>query len=347
MGCGASSKRYAKQVDISEEAPCGATEPDTFASYEGQARPSANSAQRRCAELDSELKWLRKVIDQEKAEKEWLMKRFESVQKELSTRNDELMAIHRQQHVPLSPQLSPQPLEVPLAPHVANAANVRAGSPASASRPTNLSDRRGFQLGIVTAKPAGGVPEAAPAPAPAAQPAQPLRITAPSLEPATLASQRRVELMEKLESNQTPVEPLTDSFLKGRGRARTWCGDAVPMSPLLRRRTNWEPTPGALTITSSSPNLQVDATKIVSLDEMVPASPKRRAPRTPKNTGKDRPRLYLATVNLQPGQEPDGWSSQSASGAAGSPLGKRHSAPPIATIHEASEPDSPQKVMVC
>eukprot|EP00747_Dinoflagellata_sp_TGD_P169453 gnl/TRDRNA2_/TRDRNA2_198445_c0_seq1.p1 gnl/TRDRNA2_/TRDRNA2_198445_c0~~gnl/TRDRNA2_/TRDRNA2_198445_c0_seq1.p1 ORF type:complete len:317 (-),score=67.03 gnl/TRDRNA2_/TRDRNA2_198445_c0_seq1:69-1019(-) len=257
MGCGAThgARLYSKQIDAATD-----------------AERQLELQRGRCTELETELRWLRDMFAKEKVEKEWLMKRFDAVEKELAARNEELATIQqRPSSLPLPSQQQPPPRAEPpaLQPLQTRATNLAPATVDSPKAGGKLSERRGLKLGgVVTGKSEAGPPKISVlAPKEESQP------TGTSSEPLPRQSQRTKDFLQSLESNTDgPVEPMTDS----RVGARAWRGaDAVPMSPLLARRTNWS-LPASNT-SSGSDNLSVEATKLQRLDE--PCTPKRAAPK--------------------------------------------------------------------
>jgi len=249
--------------------------------------------------MQEELGLLRKALDAEKVEKEWLMKRFERVESDLHTRTQECAQLrekllearpavapgqlpsltpvgleerHKNQQLPELPgQLSsPSPTEV-LSPNSTGSGSLKA--------------RRGLNLTVATGK----KPEKTSSDGITKLPEKPPVENAPMQEnpqpeKKELAPSKRQEFLQRLqESGPITNEPMTACVFSSSKRS-TWAAtnNEEPMSPLLRRRrgtagTQDVPTQSMRSLIMSQQvggGLSISTPKLEKLEDDVPMSPK-------------------------------------------------------------------------
>lgn len=292
MGSGATSA-YRQKVACDE--PTSAAYPETF-----QSRS------------DEELRWLRKTFETEKSEKEWLMKRYEHMEQELSDRGKEIADLRTQlanaQLANAQRPLEPAAVEVRAAPRALSlSAEALQGSevPApllamgrsptskgtppmqlergSLASPTGLDSPMdwsrqmspGSGLRERRNKMTLGVVTAKPAADVAENAVVPVKEVKPVLEvkPQVERVSKRLEFLQSLNNNPCElIEPMTDKSY----RVKTWHGQGSSgrMEPM-------SPLLGRRTGWSSEgkginpTGVQVQPAKLLQMPDLVPCSPKR------------------------------------------------------------------------
>lgn len=256
MGSGGSSQPY-------KASPASDAQLEALGTLGGQIL-----AEKQLDRYEEEARWLRKVIEKEKAEKEWLMSQFERAERELTARSEEaaqllaqLNKIGSTSSMPSMPSMPTSTRPPPILPNVADALplsirpspkedTLSASQILSPTTGPSLKERRGKNLSVNT-----GNANAAPTPKPAnnvtstpkeVSPAQPeppsidtQKKTAPlrgrSETDPTARTTRSEEFLASLEQNKAaPGQMVEPSTAKPSLGSRTWLDE--PMSPLLKRR---------------------------------------------------------------------------------------------------------------
>jgi hypothetical protein len=261
---------------------------------------------------DEEIRWLRMLIEKEKAEKEWLMSRYEHTERDLLARTEECARL-RLQLAGCKDSATPEAKLLADGTKPPQLQTERASSPSPASPVTSptmtLKERRGLKICVetnsrVTAKPpenvANGDPHLAEPVSTQVLQASALQKTQEVVKPdsanGSRNSTRTQEFLARLEKDRNSQidEPMTAFPMAG---SRSWSGGGrdEPMSPLLRRRRDgprksadrFKSSPGVLEA------MYVMTPKIVKMDD-VPSTPK-RVPATPK-TAKRRQESTWSTI---------------------------------------------------
>lgn len=204
--------------------------------------------------------WLRRVIEKEKAEKLWLMSRFECVERELLARSEEAAQLRAQlsgMATGTSPsQSQSHEASSPLRQAAANSPSMNVPSPVFQGAPTSptLKERRGLRLSVQTnrdpatsavsavkAKPADNVASSLEMTTGLDVDVTPWRPEEKALaQPLDHRQSRSEAFLATLNSQDSDgvyrgnlVEPMTATATIGRN-TNTWLEE--PMSPLLKRR---------------------------------------------------------------------------------------------------------------
>lgn len=304
MGCGSSARgRSAAKVSPA----------NTITVFDGPALEA--QAERRDREReDDEVRWLRMLIEKEKAEKEWLMSRYEHTEKDLQARNEECARLRLQ----LTDARDRAPVEKTLPANGTRTSESSAPVSPNRSPVPNLKERRGLKLSVetnsrVTSKPAENVANAG---SQLADSASKLVLQASpsqkSLEQSREAgkqdagqnltqasSTRTKEFLASLNQERSGelVEPMTAMACVGSRGSWGRAHNEEPMSPLLRRRREaprtslrdkFKSTPGDM-----GTGLSVMTPKVFQMDD-VPQTPK-RVPATPA-TARRRQETMWSTI---------------------------------------------------
>jgi len=271
---------------------------------------------------DDEIRWLRTLIEKEKAEKEWLMSRYENTERDLVARNEECARLRSQlsdfkvcapsgalektvSANDTKPPQSPGPSPSPISPGV--------------SPVPNLKERRGLKLSVETnsrvsqkaadsASKTGAQVTPNPAERVACAGSQLAESTAAMVLQASASqksrdsqdaavSERTKDFLQSLHEDRSGqlVEPMT--AMARVGTKGSWI---EPMSPLLRRRREgprvvaksvdrFKSSPGDL-----SSSLTVMTPKLFQMDD-VPQTPK-RVPATPKTARRRQEQIWSTIV---------------------------------------------------
>lgn len=236
------------------------------ASSSSSCATTASAAPVATVNPEEDLIWLRRAVDAEKAEKGWLMARFEVLEARLKTRNEECSNLRAQLLAGQTGQAAPaqeQPehrssvgFSLPGTPAVMDPYSPSELNRSPSAGSLSLKERRGLKLGVTTQY-KEGVPTKALSQQVEQRPAPVLsaKVTEPHTAPVT--ANRRSTF-----GSNNPVEPE---------------------SPLLARRKSAEKFPRVAAKVevqpaspSISPTLKVDAFKVSQLEEDCPASPKRK-----------------------------------------------------------------------
>jgi len=316
MGNSASVKRQPKCTTIGVSSLGSTTAPTTTYDF------ASDDDERRITErIEEQARWLRMVVEKEKAEKEWLMARFQHAERELDARNEEILKLRGELG-----ELRGTASVVNSAPVQPDTATGDGLEKSPERRISSLKDRRGLHLSVQTNKQPvtrAVTPKSAEdvGPPPQGQ-TQALRsradshgssgsesgatvVAAPGKEkpqapqlheaPKMDLAARKQEFLKNLsQPHQLAVEPMTACAVMRSKSTNGWLSSEDDcMSPLLKRR--WEGGRVGLgrSISASmaeTKQMLIETHKIQKMDD-VPATPK-RVPMTPATARRMKDQLW-------------------------------------------------------
>lgn len=275
---------------------------------------------------DDEIRWLRTLIEKEKAEKEWLMSRYENTERDLVARNEECARLRSQlsdfkvsapsgalekavSANDTKPPQSPGPSPSPISPGVSPGPNLKERRGLKLSVETNS---RVSQKAVDSTSKTGAQVTPNPAERVACAGSQLAESTAAMVLQASASqksrdsqdaavSERTKDFLESLHEDRSGqlVEPMT--AMARVGTKGSWPGGHLePMSPLLRRRRDgprvmaksadrFKSSPGDL-----GSSLTIMTPKLFQMDD-APQTPK-RVPATPATARRRQEQIWSTIV---------------------------------------------------